>query len=121
MKENFLRLKIVISNIYPASVRELAEKLDVPAETIARQKGIKPGEVVDEYIRRDIIEMIDRITQNPDNRQQTILSYVDGSFDVIDEAPNDVVKKIGKFLGDQVVFHHRNLYSYDESSDEEED
>jgi len=109
---HFLKFKVVLSTIYPKSIRDLAEKLGIPVEEIAASKGIRPGHCVVESKRRDIVEMIDTITEHPDNQEYCILNYVDGSFDVVAEKLESVEKKINRFLGENFVFHHRTVMYY---------
>lgn len=112
MATHFLKLRVMISDIYPKHIREMAEKLEIPVEEIARSRGISAGKVVDDWKRRDIIELVDMITEHPDHPDHCILNYVDGSFDTIAEPANKVARKIQTFLdeGGVYIFHHRLVY-----------
>ena len=109
MAKHFLPFTVVIGNIYPKSIRDLAEKLEVDVEDVAKSKGITPGARVKQYLRRDIIEMIDSVTENPDNPNQSILNFVNGTFELVDHRLSYVMARIDKFLGENVVLHHRLL------------
>lgn len=119
--DNWLELPMIWSGIYPKDVVDLAERAGVPVEEVAAKKGIKPGVVANDFIRRDDVELIYRISQDPENDARTILHYITGEFDVVVMNAEKVVKKIDRFLGpDGYVFHKRTLMQINPEEDEEE-
>ena len=109
MAKNWLGLPVLWSGFYPKEVVELAKRAGVTPEEVAKKKGITPGKVNMEYFRRDDVELVYKITEDPENPKMCIFSYITGEFDIIALPAKLAVKRVDEFLGENVIFHKRAI------------
>lgn len=95
---DLFRLRIVYSGIYSRNVIELAEKLDVPVEDVAKSRGDVGLVSAYEWIRRDVVMNIMKLTQLPDSLNETLIQFADGSSMIVDDRHDLLAKRIINFL-----------------------
>ena len=76
---DFFKIKIRYADIYPASILNLAKKLDVDPKLIAESKKSNKEVFAYQLLRRDEIRMVERITQIPDSPNESLIEFMDGT------------------------------------------
>lgn len=95
---NWLYLKLLINGAYPKSITDLAEKLNISPEQIAKDKGVDGTMIVDFAIRRDLVMAITSIMQTPDSPTEVLIEFMDKSTLICIDSVGNLTRKIDAFL-----------------------
>lgn len=98
MNPNWFEAQMKYDKVYPKEIRDLAAKLGVEEDEIAKSKGISPGTIGKIWIRRDEIEVIFRIQQDPLSPEESIVEFGNGTVLCLWDPKQNLWKKIDKFL-----------------------
>lgn len=98
MNPNWFYVKILMDGVYPKSVTDLAKKLDISPEEIARNKQIDASMIIDFAMRRDLVMNISSLMQTPDSPDEVLIEFMDKSTLICLDTVENLTKQIDKFL-----------------------
>lgn len=99
MKNNeWIDLPVYQTELYPKRIRDIAKKVGVTVEEIAKNEGISPGTILWEWVKREDIMEVFRIIEYPDNPEMSIILLLNGEQLIVDMPHRKLMARIHKFL-----------------------
>lgn len=98
MNPNWLKVEMKYDEVYPQEIMKIAKKCGVSPKDIAEQEGVQPGVVGPMWLRRDQVEMIYRLQQDPWHPDDVIVEFINGLTLCLYDPKQNLWRKIDRFL-----------------------
>lgn len=110
MKNNeWIELPIYQSDLYPKDIVEIAKKIGITVEEIAKNEGITPGVVLQEWVKREDIYDIFRIVEYPENEKMSVMFLLNGEQLIVNMPHKKLMDKIHRFLMKEPQYDYEQL------------